>query len=339
MLLLAAILLAGCQNSGGFLDPVASGRPYEVLVVMNDAMWERPAGRALYDVLDTDLPGLPQPEQSFRISHTGKQLDATMRIFRNIIEVNIDPSQFTRTKMKYKRDVFATDQLMITFNSPSEESFIEYCEQNRQIIIDFITRSEMNRLVKMLKGDHSRSVLADVQEMFGCTMYAPNEIVKSKKGKDFLWASSNTPLAITNICLYTYPYEGPETFNKEYVLAKRDSVMKANIPGSTPNMYMATDTLLSDVTPIVVHGKYAMETRGLWYMKNDMMGGPFVSHSRVDETTGTVYVVEGFVYAPEKSKRIMIRRLEGSLYTLMLPCEVQKALADEAEADSTLESK
>lgn len=335
-------MLTGCQNSGGFLDPIASGRPYEVLVVMNDAMWERPAGRALYAVLDTDVPGLPQPEQSFHISHTGQQLDAAMRIFRNIIQVNVDPTQFTHTKMKYKRDEFAKDQLIITFNSPSEESFREYCEENQQMILDFMTRSEMNRLVKILKKEHSRVVLADVQEMFGCTMYAPDEIVKTKKGKNFIWASSNTPLAITNICLYTYPYEGPETFNKEYVLAKRDSVMKANIPGSTPQMYMATDTLYSDVKPIVVHGKYAMEARGLWYMENDMMGGPYVSHSRVDETTGTVYVVEGFVYAPEKMKRGMIRRLEGSLYTLMLPDEVQKkqeAEALEAEADSTLESK
>jgi hypothetical protein len=32
-------------------------------------------------------------------------------------------------------------------------------------------------------------------------------------------------------------------------------------------------------------------------------------------------VIEGFVYAPEKMKRGMIRRLEGSLYTMKLPEE------------------
>ena len=51
------------------------------------------------------------------------------------------------------------------------------------------------------------------------------------------------------------------------------------------------------------------------------MGGPYVSHHRVDTENNRVIVVEGFVYAPEKMKRGMIRRLEGSLYTLMLPEE------------------
>jgi len=62
-----------------------------------------------------------------------------------------------------------------------------------------------------------------------------------------------------------------------------------------------------------------MEARGFWEMKNDMMGGPFVSHSTVDTVNNRVIVVEGFVYAPEKMKRTMIRRLESALYTLRLP--------------------
>ena len=66
-------------------------------------------------------------------------------------------------------------------------------------------------------------------------------------------------------------------------------------------------------------GRYVMEARGFWEMKNDMMGGPFVSHSSVDTVNNRVIVVEGFVYAPEKMKRTMIRRLEAALYTLRLP--------------------
>ena len=38
-------------------------------------------------------------------------------------------------------------------------------------------------------------------------------------------------------------------------------------------------------------------------------------------------MAEGFVYAPEKMKRGLIRRLEGSLYTLQLP-EEQYSLID-----------
>ena len=69
-------------------------------------------------------------------------------------------------------------------------------------------------------------------------------------------------------------------------------------------------------------------------MRNEAMGGPFVSHSRVDEKNNRVITVEGFVYAPEKMKRGLIRRLEGSLYTLQLPDEEAPALPTETEEDN-----
>ena len=42
-------------------------------------------------------------------------------------------------------------------------------------------------------------------------------------------------------------------------------------------------------------GEYAQEARGLWEMEGDMMGGPFVSHARVDRANGRVVVVEAFI--------------------------------------------
>ena len=57
-LLACAALLSSCDESPYF--PEASGRPYEVLVVMDNKTWKAPTGRALFDVLDTDVPMLPQ---------------------------------------------------------------------------------------------------------------------------------------------------------------------------------------------------------------------------------------------------------------------------------------
>ena len=56
---------SGKKGSGGksLFTPVSSGHPYEMLVVIDKDMWERPAGRALFNALDMDVPGLPQSEQ------------------------------------------------------------------------------------------------------------------------------------------------------------------------------------------------------------------------------------------------------------------------------------
>ena len=318
--LLMGMLLTSCERSD--FMPKASGRPYEVLVVMDSVEWNAPHGRALFDILDTDVPMLPQSERSFRISQTEKKhFDRMLNIFRNIIIVNIDRTQYTRTRMKFTRNKYAMDQIVLTINSPSKEEFREFCVNNRQNIVDFLTKMEMNRLVQELKKENSKVTFDLAKSIFQCEVNAPKELTSFKKGENFLWTSNNTASGMMSIVMYSFPYEGPHIFNKEYLVHKRDSAMKVNIPGEKPNMYMKTDTLCTVVKPIAVHSKYAMEMRGLWYMENDCMGGPYVSHHRVDTEANRVVVIEGFVYAPEKMKRGLIRRLEGSLYTLKLPEE------------------
>lgn len=336
--LITSFLLCSCEKSH-FL-PHASGRPYEVLVVMDSVEWKAPHGRALFDILDTDVPMLPQSERSFRISQCErKNFDRLLNIFRNIIIVNIDPTQYTKTKMKFTRDKYAMEQIVLTINSPSNEEFRNFCTENRQQIVDFLTKTEMNRLVKELKTENSKVTKELAKQIFQCDVNAPQELTSYKKGTDFLWTSNNTPSGMMSMVMYSFPYEGPHIFNKEYLIQKRDSVMKANIPGEKPGMYMTTDTLCSAIKPIVVHQNYAMEMRGLWYVENDCMGGPYVSHHRVDTENNRVIVIEGFVYAPEKMKRGMIRRLEGALYTLRLPeeqfvAEITPGIEEE-KSDST----
>lgn len=54
---LVAVVLFSCKSGKkSVFTPTSSGRAYEVLVVVEKPVWERPAGRALYNVLDTDVP-------------------------------------------------------------------------------------------------------------------------------------------------------------------------------------------------------------------------------------------------------------------------------------------
>ena len=181
----------------------------------------------------------------------------------------------------------------------------------------------MNRQINLLKEKYSPVVAAKVGSIFGCDVRIPAELERYKEGKDFLWASSdnNSTNTSLNFVIYSYPYTDKNTFTKDYFVHKRDSVMKINIPGAREGQYIQTDADYVDVKDFAVKGEYAFEARGLWYMENDMMGGPFVSHARVDRPNGRVVVVEGFVFAPEKKKRDLMRKLEAALYTLNLPQE------------------
>lgn len=326
MMLMVLVMLPSCKKGGkSMFTPTASGRPYEVLVVMDKEQWESPAGRALYNVLDRDVPGLPQSERSFRISQIpSDRLQRSFKIFRNIIIADIQPGFYTQPKLKFSRNVYAIPQMILTIQAPSDESFADFVERNGQTIIDFFVKSEMNRQINILKDEHSPVVSTKVGSIFGCDVYMPEEIQKYKQGEDFFWASTDRANADLNFVMYSYPYTDKETFTKEYFIHKRDSVMKVNIPGAREGMYMTTaDSVFVDVKNINVKGDYAFEVRGLWEMEGDMMGGPFVSHARVDRPNGRVVVVEGFVYSPKGLKRDLIRKLEAALYTLKLPQEQQ----------------
>ena len=95
--------------------------------------------------------------------------------------------------------------------------------------------------------------------------------------------------------------------------------MGANIPGELEGSVMSTNRDFVTVENMQIQGHYVQEARGFWEMTKDVMGGPFVAHSQVDTINNRVIVVEGFVYAPDKMKRTMMRRLEAALYTLKLP--------------------
>ena len=236
-------------------------------------------------------------------------------------------------------------QMIMTIQAPDEKEFADFVEKNKQVIIDFFVKSEINRQINLLKEKHNDAISAKVGSMFDCDVWIPQELSNYKVGKDFLWASTNRASADMNFVIYSYPYTDRNTFTKEFFVHKRDSVMKANIPGEREGMYMATDSMFVDVKNIMVKGEYAQEARGLWEMEGDMMGGPFVSHARVDRANGRVIVAEAFIYSPDKMKRNLMRQMEASLYTLRLPNEtlldevVVNADIPEEKVDSTAKAE
>ena len=65
-----------------------------------------------------------------------------------------------------------------------------------------------------------------------------------------------------------------------------------------------------------LNGKFVVETRGIWEVVNDFMGGPYLSYSILNAETNEILLVEGFIHAPSKTKRNYMQQLEhifGSL--------------------------
>ncbi len=327
ILICSALIFISCENvnkepkqtNRSFLVPMSSGNPYEVMVVADDSIWDGYAGRALDVVLNKPLKGLPQEESTFHVSRiTPDNYDRITNLFRNIIIFKIG-REYSEPRFRLLRDEFSSPQMIMTIQGPSVSEVSTFITEQTDFIIKFFSDEEINRAAREFHDEHNIKFAKKVKEMFGCEFYIPVDINKMKIGDNFIWASNDALTGIQNIVIYSYPYATEKVFRHGVYIALRDSFMKANIPGGKPNQYMATDKDHVDVKNITVRGEFAQEARGLWHMENDAMGGPFVAHSMIDTINNRVIVAEGFVYAPDKMKRTMIRRLEAALYTLRMP--------------------
>lgn len=330
-ILVLLITFSSC-NSGSVMTQ-ATGFAYEVVVTMDKDLWESEGGESVKYELTSPVPGLPQSEPSMKITYVQpKDFSGLLRYVRNILKVVIDPAAYTKVSFSSENNVWARNQVVVTLKAPDAESIASFFKENEGALVDFFVKVEMDRAISQLRGEYSMVVMEHLKKDFDVELNAPANFTYFKDTTNFFWSSNNANTGRMDLVVYSFPYTDPNTFTEEYLVAKRDSVLKENLPGSHPGSYMQTEKRAGvSYKPITLNGKYCGVLRGLWRMEGDMMGGPFVSHARLDEKNQRVVVAEGFVYAPETDKRNFIRRMEAALYTLRLPGEIEEKPAQVAE--------
>lgn len=65
-----------------------------------------------------------------------------------------------------------------------------------------------------------------------------------------------------------------------------------------------------------IDGRPAIETKGIWDMKNAFMSGPFINYAIEDKPNNRYVVVEGYVFSPSVEKRNNIFELEAIIKSI-----------------------
>ena len=294
---LLLLFLASCSTGGrnGKL-PKSTGMPYEVVL-------EGDTDSIVTKMLTEDVTGLPQPEPLCRLIQVkkgktrGNYLLVRTRIIVNIGERDSESRDFSVT---LHHDENAAPQNIIRITARSAQQLRERLngEKLRQIVDEV----ELKHLADIISGNPSkqnREMQDEIKKMFGIDMKIPAAMNASKKAKDFIWISNNASSGMQNLLVFKVKSEERRMKNSNafHVNDKAliDSILRTNMPGETDSMYM------------VIHH---LSERGLWEMKGDAMGGPYIMH-RIHN----LYII-GFVYAPEMKKKILIKQLEAAISTI-----------------------
>lgn len=301
LLVLSCLALTACKD-GDALTPRSGGRAFEVMVVADRD-----------SVLTHYLAGLreeplPQPEQLFDLS-LAKRLDGVARVARSIVILEEDAKKYNKVQLRYDRNVYASPQLIVYVQTPSVVALRRFLRTNASLK-NLLLEQEMVVERKALKKKHNAEASKATEEQFGVSLLVPADLTAMKRGKDFLWMSDDGGAANRSICVYWLSAD--KTLSQDDILAARDSIMRMNIPGERAGTYMQTCGSVS-WQESNIGGQPCRIARGLWQIKGDAMGGPFVLH--IISVGGRWLAVEAFVYAPGAKKRNRLRLLEAALYT------------------------
>ena len=288
------LLLTSCGLTGkNRKKPASTGQPYEIVL-------EGDTDSIVTRILTEDVSALPQPEPLCKLIQVKKgKTKGSYLLVRTRIIVNITDKDFA---VKLSHDENAAPQNIIRINAHSVQQLRE--RLNGEKLRQIVDEAELKHLAEMISNNPSKQnkeMQEEVKKTFGLDMKIPVSMNASKKAKNFIWISNNASTGMQNLLVMKVKSEERRMKNSNAFhvnvndKAQIDSILRTNMPGETDSMYMTIPVLLE---------------RGLWEMKGDAMGGPYVMH-RIHN----LYVI-GFVYAPEMKKKILIKQLEAAISTI-----------------------
>ncbi len=312
-----AAALAGCKSrSHGPLLPNVSGKAGEIVFVIDKDNWEGDIGNAIRDILGTDCPYLAQREPLFNLVNVPPgNFNNMFKMHRNVLILNVNPQNQT-TGMMYKRDQWARPQSVAQINAHDQAGALSIIEDAKDQLPEFFEAAERDRIIANSILYEELTLRGPVEKLTGGILHFPSGYKLRKQTDDFVWIADEKQYTNQTVLLYRYPVPEKDPFKLENIIAKRNEVMQANVPGMFDGSYMTTSTAIEPMTrSLKYHGIDFMETRGFWEVEGDYMGGPFVSHSFYSPDGKDIIVMEAFVHAPRYDKRPLLRQVESILFS------------------------
>lgn len=312
------LISGGCkkgQNNSGLTS--VTGRAGELVIVISNEAWNGSAGDSLFSIFTQPQVAIPQREPLFNIINIPPEgFGDIFKTSRNIIITNISPS-VQKSEIVYRDNVYANTQAIVTISAKDNAEFTTMLTENSDQILSFFLKAERNRLIGSYRSIFERAVLDSLSRKYDITLNVFPGFTIAEDRDNFTWIKYETPEISQGIFVYELPYESDSTFTSKFLMTERIKQWRKNVPGPLDGSYMTNENQIEEVFNIIkFNGNYAAETRNLWTVENDYMGGPYISLAVLDMLEQRVVVVEGYVYAPSKNKRNLIRQIEAMIYTL-----------------------
>lgn len=320
LLLVFLFLLISCGDEK-VPPPRSSGKTAEMIVATNnEVIWEGKVGETVREFFNQDYEVLPQIEPLFELANIQiSKLNETkmFQAHHNILIIDIDEN-IAEPKLEARKDFWASPQRVINITAPSEGEFVRFFTEKKNAIYSILMDSEHERLIKTFRAFRDQDIVNKLSDNFKFTLEIPGGYYIAKQIADFAWIRKEAPNNSQGLIIYTYDFVDTLAFDKARIISFRNSLTEEYVPGPTEGSFMVVDEEYAPVISkrIEFNGMFAIETRGLWKVEGDFMGGSFVSYTFVDGKRNKVVTIDGYIYAPNKPKRDLLIQMEAIAHSL-----------------------
>jgi len=309
----------------------STGRIDEVLGVCSGENWSNPIGKAAKKMLQSAYPALPQPETFFDVNRI--PFSSFNKLFKKASTIILmaplnDGTDLSDLILRYRdetaksvdlrgkhffalRNIWSEPQQVIFVYGDDPTDLLSYLEKEPKQLVRTVSKIENDKALKNFYASGRNGDFAHrIKEKLSVDIPIPKSYREVILQEDLAWFRQDVENAIENILIQTSPISSSGAFNKALPINIRDGLGRL-VSTDKDNSQMVTDTLIGvDQKMTTIDGMPCIETRGLWKMTKDFMGGPFINYCIQDSVNNRYVTIDMFVYAPHHEKRRYIRRFE-----------------------------
>lgn len=314
LVLVSMVGISSCKSDKS-TKASSTGSPKEIIIVAENNLWKSSLGDSITAYFSSSRLGLPQPEPLFNIVQINlEEFNRLFETHRNILAISID-STIDKANVEMAYNVWATPQRVVKITAPTIEMLKESFKLKQKDIFNLYENAEIERLQTLYSKSMNIKAVEAVRAKFNLNMNIPADYYVAVNKENFIWLRREANILSQGILIYSYPYTDTVAFNLRKILSVRNQFTNLYVPGPSDSSFMiVADKDIPPITRILeLKKELAVETRGLWEVEKDFMGGPFVNYTLVDKKNNMVLALDGYVYAPNKDKADLLKQVQSIL--------------------------
>ena len=308
--ILICSLLWGCKQQKKQYLPDSVGSINSLTIVMDPRLWGGIVGDSLRSYFASpveEIAGAREP--IFDIQQIPEEVfEGMTRSGRNILVVSTDH----KNRFHIKDSLYAKPQKVAFLTGQTTDDLIYEIQQYAPTIILSFKENEMREVQNRFKKALNRTKA--IEEKLGISLILPSVYNIVKQENNFFWLERKVKNGTADILIYEIPKGEICASDKDCtaaIIQMRDSIGKRYIPGPEEGMYMITSPAFAPTYKRIQIDHYpTIESKGLWEVKDFLLGGPFSNYIIEDPKRDRCIVIEGFIAAPGTSKRDLLFELE-----------------------------